>query len=256
MVKTIAIANQKGGVGKTTTAVNLAGGLAALGKRVLVIDTDSQANATFALTTHRTTSPSIYHLLTATSTRLADVIRPAGEPNIDLIPSDQTAMKGIERELSGVVGEQTLLYNVLLDLPADRYDFVLIDTPPHIGPLMINAIVASERVIIPVQPGVFSLQGIKDVQELVNLAVMRLGRSNLRVLGILVNFKEYTNVSKDTVNILTQTFDGAVFTTQIPKNVSLEEAHSRGGSIFQYAPTSPGAIAFQQLAEEVISIYG
>jgi chromosome partitioning protein len=120
---------------------------------------------------------------------------------------------------------------------------------------MINAIVASARVIIPVQPGVFSLQGITDVHEIVGLATKRLGRTNLRVLGILVNFKEHTNVTRDTVEILQHNFDDSVFSTQIPKNVSLEEAHSRGGSIFQYAPASPGAQAFQQLAQEVIERY-
>lgn len=255
MSKIIAVANQKGGVGKTTTAVNLAGALARQGRRVLLVDTDSQANATFALTASRTCSPSIYHLLTNLQTSLDSVIKPANEPNIDVIPSDQQAMKSIERELSGVVGEQTLLYNALRGLPEGKYDFVVIDTPPHIGPLMINAIVASDRVIIPVQPGVFSLQGIKDVQEIVGLAISRLGRSDLRVLGILVNFREYTNVTKDTVEILKSTFDGSLFTAQIPKNVTLEEAHSRGGSVFQYDPSSPGSAAFEQLAQEVVERY-
>jgi chromosome partitioning protein len=254
-VQIITIANQKGGVGKTTTTVNLAGGLAHLGKRVLVIDTDSQANATFALTSGRSHDNSIYQLLTSDSVDLEAVIHPTNEESVDIIPSDQVKMKGIERELTGVVGEQTLLLSALQALQNGRYDFVLIDTPPHIGPLMVNAIVASERVIVPVQPGVFSLQGIQDVIDVINLSIKRLGRTNLDLLGILVNLYERTNVTRDTIAILKEHFGAKLMTAQIPKNVSLEEAHSRGHSIFSYAPQSAGALAFLQLAQEVIASY-
>jgi chromosome partitioning protein len=251
-MKRYLIANQKGGVGKTTVAINLAGGLAEAEKKVLAIDMDAQANSTFALLGTRVPELSVYDLMMDQTVTLDDVIQHTHIARVDILPSNRQRMRGAEREFAGMIGEQILLSNRLRDLRSD-YDYIIIDAPPSLGILTINAMTAADEVIIPVAPGVFALQGIEDMFELIRLIRERLDRPHLKVAGFLMNFYERTNVSRDVSNDLRKYFGSDVFETQIPKNVSLEEAHSRQGSVFQHEPQSTGAQAFTQLVREILN---
>ncbi len=251
-MKKYVVANQKGGVGKTTVAINLAGGLAAVGKTVLLVDMDAQANSTFSLLATRAPDPSVFDLMVDQDVAFEDVILRTHVERVDILPSSRQSMRGAERELAGMIGEQVLLANRLRALNPS-YDYIIIDAPPSLGILTINAITAADEVIIPVAPGVFAMQGIEDLFELINLIRERLDRPNLKVMGFLMNFYERTNVSRDVTADLQKYFGNAVFETVIPKNVSLEEAHSRDGSIFQHAPNSSGGQAFAQLAQEILN---
>lgn len=251
-MKKYVVANQKGGVGKSTVAINLAGGLATAGKRVLLVDMDAQANSTFSLLATRAPERSVYDLMVDSDVTFEDVILETQVDGVEILPSNRQDMRGAEREFAGMIGEQVMLSNRLRDLDRN-YDFVLIDAPPSLGILTINAITAADEVIIPVAPGVFAMQGIEDLFELIQLIRTRLDRPNLKVTGFLMNFYERTNVSRDVAADLQKYFGSAVFETMIPKNVSLEEAHSRDGTVFQHAPTSSGALAFAQLTQEILN---
>ncbi len=251
---TYAIANKKGGVGKTTTTINLAGAFATLGKKVLVVDMDDQANTTYAFTGQRTRTPSLYDLLLDSDNRvnISQVICSSGVAEIDILPANKDTMQGFEREVQGAVGEQMLLQGVLAQLARGTYEYVLIDLPPSLGTATINGLYAADEIIIPVEPGVFALQGIQDLYEIIKLIIKRLNKSDLKVTGFLITKKERTNVAADTIDILQRSFGDQVFATMIPKNVALEEAHSRKGTIFQHAPNSAGALAYLALAKEIL----
>ena len=251
-MKKYVVANQKGGVGKSTVAVNLAGGLASADKSVLLVDMDAQANSTFSLLATRAPELSVYDIMVDQSLAYDEAIQSTSVSGIDILPSNRQDMRGAEREFAGVIGEQILLANRLRSLNRD-YDFLIIDAPPSLGILTINAITAADEIIIPVTPGVFAMQGIEDLFELIQLIRDRLDRPNLQVTGFLMNFYEHTNVARDVAADLQKYFGSAVFETRIPKNVSLEEAHSRNGTIFQHAPTSSGALAFAQLTQEILN---
>lgn len=251
-MKKYVVANQKGGVGKTTVAINLAGGMASAGKTVLLVDMDAQANSTFSLLATRAPNPSVYDLLVDQDIAFSDVIMRTHVEGVDVLPSNRQSMRGAEREFAGMIGEQVLLSNRLRALDPS-YDYLIIDAPPSLGILTINAITAADEVIIPVAPGVFAMQGVEDLFELIRLIRERLDRPNLKVTGFLMNFYERTNVSRDVAADLHKYFGSAVFETKIPKNVSLEEAHSRDGSVFQHAPNSSGAKAFALLTQEILN---
>lgn len=251
-MKKFVVANQKGGVGKSTVAINLAGGLAAVGKRSLLVDMDAQANSTFSLLSTRAPANSVYDLMVDQDVQFDDVILQTQVAGVEILPSNRQDMRGAEREFAGMIGEQLLLANRLRGLDRD-YDFVIIDAPPSLGILTINAITAADEIIIPVAPGVFAMQGIEDLFELIQLIRERLDRPHLKVTGFLLNFYERTNVSRDVAADLQKYFGSAVFETRIPKNVSLEEAHSRDGTVFQYAPNSSGAQAFAQFTQEILN---
>ena len=251
-MKKYVVANQKGGVGKSTIAINLAGGLVEVGKKVLLVDMDAQANSTFSLLATRAPEPSVYDLMVDEDVGFEDVIMRTQVEGVDIIPSNRQSMRGAEREFAGMIGEQVMLSNRLRTLN-QGYDYIIIDAPPSLGILTINAITAADEIIIPVAPGVFAMQGIEDLFELIRLIRERLDRPNLKVTGFLMNFYERTNVSRDVAADLQKYFGSAVFETMIPKNVSLEEAHSREGSVFQHAPNSSGAQAFAQLTQEILN---
>lgn len=247
-------ANKKGGVGKTTGSSNLAGGLAQAGYRVLAIDMDPQANLTYVFLGERTPAISVYDLMidADNSVSIHEAIVPTQIKGVDILPSHKVAMDGAERELSGVIGEQVLLASRLRELDPDAYDFVVIDSPPNLGILTVNALTSSDEIIIPVRPGIFALQGIEDLFSIIKLVQTRLNRPDLKVAGFVINEVDHTNVARDVQGELKKQFGSAVFDTQIPKNVSLEEAHSRLGTVFQHAPKSKGARAYMALAKEII----
>jgi len=250
-MRIITIANQKGGVGKTTTAVNLAFGLARAGKTTLLVDTDPQANATMALLGRNEPGLSIYDLLVRDSP-LEEIVINTDENSLDLLPSE-IDLAGVEVELIGQVGNQTLLRNKMQSGLPKQYDYVIVDTPPSLGLMTLNAMAASTEAIIPVSASFFALKGLSQLERTIELVRERLDTPDLRITGILCTFYDHTNIARDVHNILQQRYGDQVFKTLIPKNVKVEEAHSRSRSVFDYAPRSKGAKAYKQLVEEVIS---
>ena len=251
-MRRIVIANQKGGVAKTTTAVNLATGLSRVGKQTLLIDVDPQANATFAVLGQEPDTDSTYDLIIRDAP-LSQVIRRTQQPNLDIVASN-IDLAGAEIELISKVGGQTRL-RTKINEEADNlpYDFIIIDAPPSLGFLTINALAASEEVLIPVPSSVFALNGIQRLEETIKLVRRDLGCPNLRVSGVVCTMVENTNVAKDVRSEIDGHFGALVFRTTIPKTVKVEESHSRNQSIFEYAPGSSAAEAYQQLVQEVIN---
>ncbi len=250
-MRRIVIANQKGGVAKTTTAVNLATGLGMIGQRTLLIDVDPQANATFAVLGEEPDTNSTYDLIIR-DVSLEQSIRRTKRPNLDIVPSN-IDLAGAEIELISKVGGQTRLRTkvneALATLP---YDFIIIDAPPSLGFLTINALAASEEVLIPVPSSIFALNGIQRLEETIMLVRRELGCPALRVNGVICTMFENTNMAKDVRAEITRHFGQLVFGTTIPKTVKFEEAHSRVLSIFEYAPEHPAAEAYRQLVQEVL----
>jgi chromosome partitioning protein len=252
-MRKIAVANQKGGVAKTTTAVNLAAGLALQGYKTLLIDMDPQANATFALMGIKEQRASVYDLL-INDVPLDDTIH-AIEPvaGLDLVPSN-IDLAGAEVELISRVGGQTRLRTKLTEAAPDLdYRYIIIDAPPSLGFLTINALAAADEVLIPVSASVFALNGIAMLENTIAQVRRELNCPTLRIAGVLLTLFDNTNVARDVLAETRGYFGDAVFSTVIPKNVKLEEAHSRVESIFTYAGESKGAEAYRELVLEVLS---
>lgn len=249
MSKIYAFANQKGGVGKTTSSVNLASGLALADQRVILIDMDPQANSTFVLTGQTHEEANIYHVL-KDDVELNEILVTTAVPGLQVAPSD-IDLAGAEVELLQVVGGQQRLRTALTSLQAN-YDYIIIDAPPSLGLLTINTLAAADGVIIPVDCGFFSLRGIVQLERTIDKVCKHLG-SRVSLVGVLCTMFDNTNVAKDAVNAVRQRFGNLAFNTVIPKNVKLEEAHSRAQHIFSYAPESTGAQAYQALVQEVLN---
>jgi chromosome partitioning protein len=244
----LAVANQKGGVGKTTTAINLGAGLGALERRVLLVDCDPQGNATRGLGA-KAAIPHLYHALTGEAD-IAATIRPSGFPNLDLVPS-QRDLVGIEVELVGEAGWEGRLKG-LLDQLSGRYDTILIDCPPSLGHLTVNALTAADGVIVPLQCEYFALEGISELMSTVQRIQGGLNRK-LSIAGILLTmYDDRTNLSRDVADEARRHFGSKVFDTVVPRNIRLAEAPSHGLPIFQYDIKSRGADAYLALAREYL----
>jgi chromosome partitioning protein len=244
----LAIVNQKGGVGKTTTAINLGAGLGALERRVLLVDSDPQGNATRGLGA-KAEPPHLYHVLTGEA-QITDAIRPSGFPNLDLVPS-QRDLVGIEVELVGESGWENRLKSVLAGV-ADRYDTILVDCPPSLGHLTVNALTAADGVLVPLQCEYFALEGISELLATVKRIQGGLN-PRLAIAGILLTmYDDRTNLSKDVAEEIRSHFAGKVYETVVPRNIRLAEAPSHGLPIFQYDIKSRGADAYLALARELI----
>jgi len=244
----LAIVNQKGGVGKTTTAINFGAGLGALERRVLLVDSDPQGNATRGLG-GRATPPHLYHALVG-EVPIAETIRPSGFPNLDLIPA-QRDLVGIEVELVGEAGWETRLKTVLAEV-ADRYDTILIDCPPSLGHLTVNALTAADGVLVPLQCEYFALEGISELLATIKRVQGGLN-PRLEIAGILLTmYDDRTNLSKDVAEEIRSHFSGKVFDTVVPRNIRLAEAPSHGLPIFQYDIKSRGAVAYLSVAREFL----
>jgi len=253
MAEVIAILNQKGGCGKTTTAVNLAAALAINGKRVLVVDMDPQGNATtgFGVEKNELTR-TIYTVLTGEST-LEDAVIDTEIPGLDVIPSN-IALSGAEIELSKEVGYHTILELAMDDISED-YDYIFIDVPPSLGILTINCLVAADSVIIPIQAEFYALEGMADLLEAVQLVETRL-KSPSPIKGILLTlYDSRTRLGRDVYSNIKEYFGVSeyIFKTTIPRNVTLAEAPSHGKPCIIYDEESSGSQAYLNLAKEIIS---
>lgn len=248
MGEILAIANQKGGVGKTTTAINLGAALGALEKRVLLVDCDPQGNATRGLG-QQAVPPHLYHALTGECSP-REAIRPSGFPNLDLLPSDRDLV-GVEVEFVGQPDWERQLRHLLESVSGD-YDTILLDCPPSLGHLTVNALAAADGILVPLQCEYFALEGVSELMATVQRVQGGLN-PGLDVKGILLTmYDDRTNLSKDVADEIRRHFADKVYTTVVPRNVRLAEAPSHGLPIFQYDIRCRGAQAYLELAREFI----
>mgnify|MGYP003459236010 FL=1 len=251
MARIISVANQKGGVGKTTTAVNLGASLAFVGKKILLVDSDAQGNATSGMGIRKPdVTHDIYDVL-VNEVPIQDAIYPTSRENLDIVPAT-LQLAGAEIELTSMMARESRLKMALNEVK-DQYDFILIDCPPSLGHLTINAFTASDSILIPVQCEYYALEGLSQLLNTVRL-VQKHFNPELEIEGVLLTmYDARTNLGAEVVEEVRRYFQEKVYDTIIPRNIRLSEAPSHGMSIIDYDIRSKGAEVYQALAKEVLT---
>lgn len=251
MSKVIAIANQKGGVGKTTTSVNLSACLASLGKKVLLIDIDPQGNTTSGLGINKGDVANCIYDVLINEVNPAETILPTEVEGLSIIPAT-IQLAGAEIELVPTISREQRLKKAIAQV-RDRYDYVMIDCPPSLGILTINSLTAADSVLIPIQCEYYALEGLSQLLNTVRLVQKHLNTS-LQIEGVLLTMLDArTNLGIQVIEEVKKYFQQKVYQTIIPRNVRLSEAPSHGQAIISYDPKSKGAEVYLELAKEVIS---
>jgi chromosome partitioning protein len=246
----VAIANQKGGVGKTTTAINLAAALALRGRQTLLIDLDPQANSTMSFLDMRQVSRSMYDVITESNGRIEDVIVQSPVANLSIAPS-RIALAKLEARLVGEIDAHFRLKE-RIEAVRDRFQAIVIDCPPTLGLLTVNALVAATHLLVPIQSSYFALEGTDDLLETIEKVRTRANPA-LQILGVVITMHDRrTSLARDIRDQIQQVFGAKVFRTTISKSVRLEESPAYKESIFTFAPDSTGASEYYSLCEEVI----
>ncbi len=251
MARIISVANQKGGVGKTTTTVNLGSSLAYMGQKVLLVDMDAQGNATSGLGVRKPdVEQDIYDVL-VNEVPIVEAILPSSRENLDIVPAT-LQLAGAEIELTSMMARESRLKGALSELE-NHYDFILIDCPPSLGHLTINAFTASDSILIPVQCEYYALEGLSQLLNTVRL-VQKHFNPTLEIEGVLLTmYDARTNLGAEVVEEVRRYFQEKVYETIIPRNIRLSEAPSHGLSIVDYDIRSKGAEVYQELAKEVLA---
>lgn len=251
MAHVITIANQKGGVGKTTTAINLAAALAAKRKKTLLVDMDPQGNSTISFLQDPDVKGSIYEALVDPTVQIRDVTHSTPHADLFLVPA-RISLAKLEGKLVGDFDSHFRLRD-RLDTVRGVYDFIIIDTPPTLGLITVNALVAATHLLIPIQSSYYALEGTDDLLETLDKVKSR-PNPELQVLGVLITLHDKrTTLSRDVSDKIQETFGDKVFKTVISKSIRLEESPAYKESIFTFAPHSSGAFEYYSLSEEVMA---
>lgn len=249
----ITVANQKGGVGKTTTAINLAAALAQKGLRTLLIDLDPQGNSTMSFVDRKDVEKSMYEVLTDSNVSFFDIVKQTKLPKLTIAPARISLAKVESKLLGEIDGHFRLKDRLQVVRESGEYDAILIDTPPTLGMITVNALVASTHILIPIQSSYFALEGTDDLLETIEKIKSR-PNPNLQLLGVVITLHDKrTTLGKDIQNQIDQVFKGKLFKTTISKSIRLEESPAYRESIFTFAPRSSGALEYYSLTEEILS---
>lgn len=244
----IVSANNKGGITKTTSTINIGYGIARKGYRVLIVDTDAQCNTSYSLTGKMDHERNLFDVLIS-GHKMTDIIVPTQQEGLDLAPSSIN-LSAADLLMASAPGRERKLARALAQV--DGYDFVLIDTPPNLGVLTVNAFIACSGVIIPIALTTYALIGISILEQ-----TMQELRDNLDVtlpiLGVIANLDDHTRISADVLEAVREHFGDKVFNSVIPRNIKVEEAHNKIACLYDYAPNSTGAKAYTALVEEVLA---